>query len=173
MQQTTFDWTARTQATVTVERPPQIQARPLLPQLPITHVFFRPVTRSRPRLVDGEYQRVAQWSSRKDLLEKAHSTPCTMVQAKALLDILSKENGVRVHIRWRSGMGRGRAYCQSGMISLPTRVLQRGEQGRACKLRVGLVLHEPAHIVAGPRHAHDRHYVRTLDRILVQADGLY
>ena len=111
MYQRTFDWTARPKEPVGVapQNPvvnPYVRTLPPPPRQPQVVPYFYRQKKEWQRLVDGEYKRVALWSSRRDLLEKAHSTPCTMQQAKDLLDVLAKANNVRVTLRWKAGKSR-------------------------------------------------------------------
>ncbi len=146
-----------------------------LVQLPPTW-FPKPIARGRPRLVEGEYKQVAQWSRRRDLLEKAHGTGCTIQQTRALIDLLCEATKVCVTLRW--GSRRGRAYFKPGAlptISLPATPYVTGSdpKQRYGKLRVGLVLHEFAHVWAGPRQGHSWVFVAKLDALLEMAEGLY
>jgi len=147
--------------------------------------MFRPIRPiSTPNAEDpcpGEYAWVARESRDIAALRRAHETPCTRVEAEALIRALAREllpaaDAVALRLTWGSKRGRGgylaerkrevRFRCEvtgrtyyrtrrtgrfTPYISLPRVPLEPGRgwwDGGSSRLRVGLVLHEFAHVLA-------------------------
>lgn len=115
--------------------------------------------------ISGEYAMVARRSRNYALLKDLHETPCGQQVAKALIENISREFGVKVSaIRFKEWT-RGRAYYKTSSLCLPA------TPGKGFGyLRIGIVLHEIAHLIAFHRfreRAHRAPFIKTLD-FLVQ-----
>jgi hypothetical protein len=138
--------------------------------------------RQRPE-IDGEYPQVANLTTRYDELKLAHQTAITPGDARALADLLHP--GVEVYFRgYRGHAHYGPPLPPPGLehlfrspvpdsISLPSPGWGNRNYGPAIgKLRVGIVLHELAHVQARcPGHGED--FVQGLDALLDLARGLW
>lgn len=105
--------------------------------------------------IPGEYARVSQRSSVKHLLRRAHRQPITVDEAKRLISQVLLRYGImedRVRQVWRAG-GRGKVVHRNSTLmpwqctlTLPNTPLTTPDKPVG-QLRVGLVLHELAHIL--------------------------
>ena len=118
--------------------------------------------KQRVSQIYGEYAKVSRRTKNYDLLEMLHSTPCTQSEAIAMIESIAKQYGISVSaIRFREG-SRGRAYYKKFSITLPA--TPGSGFGR---LRIGIVLHEIAHLIACKRgeKAHRQVFVDVLDTL--------
>jgi len=124
------------------------------------------------RAIAGEYAGVYRQSAQKSLLAKAHTTPIAREDAVALMTLLTANlnDNRRVRVQFNRG-SRGRWNPTAMQITLPSEPLARPGAG-AGYLRVGIVLHELAHALA-PARGHGPQFVAVLDKLLVEAEGLY
>lgn len=90
----------------------------------------------------GEYSKVCKLTRNLALLLSAHETPCNQDEAKALIETVARKYGLQVSaVRFKEGV-RGWAYYKSQSLSLPA------SAGKGFgRLRVGIVLHEIAHLI--------------------------
>ena len=113
------------------------------------------------RKISGEYTMVGRRSKNYALLKQLHETACTQEEALSIVKTVSHQYGITVSVvRFREGV-RGRAYCKTFALSLPA--TPGAGFGR---LRVGIVLHELAHLIAFHRfkeRAHRRPFLSLLD----------
>lgn len=124
-------------------------------------------TGPRKLLIDGEYDMVSRASADVDSLRRAHETPISVSEARAMLAELCERTGVTVRVRFGCKSGRASKrpvyrripYCSIAtrrryyrreytgtmelLISLPKE--PKGQASRGWGLRAGLVLHEFAH----------------------------
>lgn len=133
----------------------------------------RRLYRKRTAQIPGEYQRVSEWSTQYFRLSQAHSTPITRENAYELIKKLALRYSIKnLLVEWIAGRFKGRGGKKKGrpFVQLPT------EAGSGVGyLRVGLVLHEFAHVIretsANPGMPHGREFVATLDKLLVEEVG--
>lgn len=119
--------------------------------------------------INGEYSRVSQLTSQYELLTRAHQTIIMREDAKALVELLS--SGVKVRFRGY----KGHADLNKRTIALPSEGPSRVSNLSGTmvgKLRVGIVLHELAHIRYGVG-GHDGGFVEVLDQLLRISKGLW
>lgn len=139
--------------------------------------------RDRSRGIVGEYKSVGRMTREPDLMRKANMTPMTDTQARVLIGALAKLrgiDGVAVRFVHRASRGRATSLPHGGYrITLSSIPLPPDRKDRPYGLlRVGLVLHEFAHVVmfadpATRREAHGPAFVAALDRLLVETKALY
>jgi hypothetical protein len=155
-----------------------------------------------PKLVPGEYSTVSFYSADHEALKRAHLTPCSKEEARAIIAeltvafqaeiraralsaaalripmILPTKGDIAVNVVFGSRRGRGGWRHGRPFVSLPTKALSAEviERARAATgkdysvvghLRIGLVLHEFAHIVAPLTSHHDKRFVQILDKLVV------
>jgi hypothetical protein len=118
--------------------------------------------------IAGEYKRVARLSNEKDLMIKAHQTPCTQQEAESIIRRYADAYDLKIpYIKFKP-YHNGRATKQSGII-LPANG-DNIEVSPYGKLRIGIVLHELAHIFCKQKisfsYKHDRDFVDTFDTLL-------
>jgi hypothetical protein len=121
----------------------------------------------------AEYDHVLERSSAPETLIKLHETPCTEQEAIAILHWLDTQRARRLFrdaplpmrlyfmgYRGRAGMKirQGKAHHH---MSLPSGAVNGGR-----RLRVGLVLHEYAHLVAPSGEKHGKIFVDILDDLV-------
>lgn len=148
------------------------------------------MTAREPLLIPGEYNVVTRASRDADALLAAHATPCTKAEARALLAALQVQHGVlnlKVTIttrcrRGRGGVKRKRDYSAVSLgsspwdapwgprvpfVTLPAvpRKLASSTCGNFAGLRVGLVLHEFAHVLR-PWDGHNAKFTACLDDLV-------
>ena len=102
--------------------------------------------------IPGEYARVSQWSKERDLLRIAHVTPINVLDTTALLKKMAARYGLpQLKITWRKGKCVGHGGIDKDFnphITLPTSVYEPTFEHSPCeRLRVGIILHEFAHIL--------------------------
>lgn len=109
--------------------------------------------RNQERKIVGEYDIVVRLTTQYDLLKKYHATPMTKEDAYFLIKDLCILHGISFYdmiIHWgneNSGRG-GHRYVDNrrvGYISLPSKTAKVGDINQ--NLRIGLVLHEFAHVI--------------------------
>jgi len=119
--------------------------------------------------VQGEYACVCKKSSVFYLIDRAHKMPLTREQAEKLVIDLSIRflDGQRPTVRFRKE-SRGRANASRWSICLPLVSLKEGELPFG-KLRVGVVVHEVAHLAtyrSGSLIRHGERFVQVFDGML-------
>ena len=108
----------------------------------------------------GEYIRVSQLTKNPQLLQDAHMTPIETAQEaiKIIREILPE-----CFVRFRSRRARALTYYGQKVISLPKEKLNVKNGGG---LRLGVVLHEAAHHIAGLKEKHGPAFVAALDELV-------
>jgi len=91
--------------------------------------------------IPGEYQKVSRLSRDPHRLQSAHQTPCTQEAAQKIVGIVDDLHDIEVSVVRFRERACGRAYYNRA-LSLPA----TPGAGFGC-LRVGIVLHELAHLV--------------------------
>jgi hypothetical protein len=119
-------------------------------------------------LISGEYDCVSKKTRHFDILRDAHRRSISRGDALALCELLRPSVAVKF-IGYR-----GRAHIRKNAISLP--VVGWGHRTNGGpgvgSLRVGIVLHELAHLRYG-KSGHGVGFVACLDRLLEISQGLY
>lgn len=124
--------------------------------------------------INGEYNRVYHWSKHKNLIIDANLTPISQDGAVALIRLLEdkiNENAGfnRFHSKISFTRKYGCAKLWSNEICLPKYILPESTNTLIGYLRVGLVIHEFAHLMAYSMfrsYKHDRNFVTVLDSLL-------
>lgn len=120
---------------------------------------FCPMT---PTHIPGEYPEVAAVTERHDLMVKASLTPVTKYEAAVLVKKFSPKTKLFFYPE-----SRGIAWPLTRMIALPDMegVVVMYPGGERPVLRLGVVLHEIAHISC-VECGHGTNFVKALDRLL-------
>lgn len=133
-------------------------------------------------VVKGEYPQVSKWSQQKILLRKAHNMPITRKAAKALISALTQAHALPFtidvsFIDAERGFG-GFDGAGNAVIGLPAAPLPKAYADPAPYLRMGIVLHEFAHVLKIYREdqergyeytdAHSKEFVNVLDELLLE-----
>lgn len=125
--------------------------------------------------INGEYNRVYHWSKCKDLIEASNLTPINhenaIVLIRLLEDEIDKNSGFNRIGRCKVNFTRkyGCAKLRTWELCLPKDILPESTYTPIGYLRVGLVIHEFAHLVAYKMfktYKHDRNFVIVLDSLL-------
>ncbi len=129
--------------------------------------------------IDGEYVGVTQRSRQPNLLRHAHQTPTVPEEARVLVQILAEHFNIpapAVRFRVRSY---GRARRTQYDILLPRERMRPGNSPTIGHLRVGIVLHEFAHLLHHKRCPdircldHGLEFCRILDEVLTVSEPLW
>lgn len=128
---------------------------------------------AHPLYVPGEYPAVARGSGQRDLLRRAHQTPLTVVQAQGMLQTLAESHEIAgLTLRFHASH-RGSTIRRAGktVVRLPATPLPADSLGAPSGyLRLGVVLHEFAHVLLGAqkpaRPPHGVEFVQSLDALL-------
>lgn len=170
-----FDVLAKPQPKPSVE---QIEWQPIYRPQVVNFVRFRQA-RKKTRLVPGEYYAVGQRTRQKALMIKAHTTPISREVQGQLIKHICEQFGIEgLHVIYgRSRRGRGGHKSVPGLGTVPFVSFPKQDNWNKGpewegKLRAGLILHEVAHVIAKGA-GHGSLFVRTLDQLLVAAEGLY
>jgi len=125
--------------------------------------------------IRGEYTRVSHWSCKKDIIDEANKTPINIPDALALVRLLEDEflsinmgDMPKINVRFKLG-AYGMAYYGYWKLVLPATELPYYGHKPIGYLRVGVVIHEVAHLVAfkGFRERnHGKLFVDCLDMLM-------
>ena len=117
---------------------------------------------TRNAQIVGEYKRVSQLTKNPQLLQDAHMTPINTAQeAIAIVHQILPT----CFVRFRSRRARALTYYGQKVISFPKEKLNLRTGGG---LRLGVVLHEAAHHIAGLKEKHNEKFVAALDELCVR-----
>lgn len=137
--------------------------------------YFEKQVRSHQPVFGGEYDNVCKYTTQYDNLKHAHCSPITIDESKEVLKLLCK----KFNISYKKGVwkfssrvtrGWGGLKNKKPYFSVPNKTLQ--EYGyKYGYLRVGLILHEFAHVLHRSRRkqadqSHGRNYITILDRVV-------
>lgn len=108
----------------------------------------------------GEYKRVSGLTANPQALQDAHLTP-----VETLMDAvnLTREILPACFVRFRSRRARALTSLGQQVISYPK---QRLNPHNGAGLRLGVILHECAHHIAGLRNQHNEIFVQALDSLV-------
>ena len=131
--------------------------------------------------IHGEYQMVSRRLQQYTLLARAHAEPIEQDEARTLVEMLAEHYQlaypVLVHFRHRSPGRISRTKDGKRLILLPSFPMPKvgGPFGKQVGyLRVGIVLHEFAHVLdLDTAKRHGTGFVHILDELLLLTEGLW
>lgn len=122
------------------------------------------------RRISGEYPRIAQKTSNYELLDRLHDTPITQGAALELIKDITGTFSIKIgEVKFKPDHN-GRAMWKTRNLILPS--TPKNGNRRVGRLRVGIVVHELAHLTAVDRgcKTHGDAFIKILDELAAHVD---